>query len=150
MLCPGLVMWVEAFFALQAFVVVGDSNGHVGLGVKCAKEVRCCCQLGLQQAQAKQSAHACKLRKVVHLATALWLHSHHNIKVVQNIYSLTAANCSSAQLHGSHYACLVRVWFAGVQQLRQSFASLAGCHCYPWCYHPRKDGCYSCTSWVLG
>lgn len=24
---------------LQAFVVVGDSNGHVGLGVKCAKEV---------------------------------------------------------------------------------------------------------------
>lgn len=23
----------------QAFVVVGDSNGHVGLGVKCAKEV---------------------------------------------------------------------------------------------------------------
>jgi hypothetical protein len=25
---------------LQAFVVVGDSNGHVGLGVKCAKEVR--------------------------------------------------------------------------------------------------------------
>ena len=25
----------------QAFVVVGDHNGHVGLGVKCAKEVRC-------------------------------------------------------------------------------------------------------------
>lgn len=25
---------------VQAFVVVGDSNGHVGLGVKCAKEVR--------------------------------------------------------------------------------------------------------------
>ena len=24
---------------LQAFVVVGDHNGHVGLGVKCAKEV---------------------------------------------------------------------------------------------------------------
>jgi hypothetical protein len=24
----------------QAFVVVGDYNGHVGLGVKCAKEVR--------------------------------------------------------------------------------------------------------------
>ena len=24
---------------LQAFVVVGDENGHVGLGVKCAKEV---------------------------------------------------------------------------------------------------------------
>lgn len=24
---------------MQAFVVVGDSNGHVGLGVKCAKEV---------------------------------------------------------------------------------------------------------------
>ena len=24
---------------LQAFVVVGDYNGHVGLGVKCAKEV---------------------------------------------------------------------------------------------------------------
>ena len=24
---------------LQAFVVVGDFNGHVGLGVKCAKEV---------------------------------------------------------------------------------------------------------------
>jgi hypothetical protein len=24
---------------VQAFVVVGDSNGHVGLGVKCAKEV---------------------------------------------------------------------------------------------------------------
>ena len=23
----------------QAFVVVGDNNGHVGLGVKCAKEV---------------------------------------------------------------------------------------------------------------
>lgn len=23
----------------QAFVVVGDHNGHVGLGVKCAKEV---------------------------------------------------------------------------------------------------------------
>ena len=27
------------FGMLQAFVVVGDSNGHVGLGVKCAKEV---------------------------------------------------------------------------------------------------------------
>ena len=27
------------FLLLQAFVVVGDSNGHVGLGVKCAKEV---------------------------------------------------------------------------------------------------------------
>ena len=27
-------------FVLQAFVVVGDHNGHVGLGVKCAKEVR--------------------------------------------------------------------------------------------------------------
>jgi len=26
-------------FLLQAFVVVGDNNGHVGLGVKCAKEV---------------------------------------------------------------------------------------------------------------
>ena len=26
---------------LQAFVVVGDHNGHVGLGVKCAKEVCC-------------------------------------------------------------------------------------------------------------
>lgn len=25
--------------SLQAFVVVGDSNGHLGLGVKCAKEV---------------------------------------------------------------------------------------------------------------
>ncbi len=24
---------------MQAFVVVGDNNGHVGLGVKCAKEV---------------------------------------------------------------------------------------------------------------
>jgi hypothetical protein len=24
---------------LQAFVVVGDHNGHIGLGVKCAKEV---------------------------------------------------------------------------------------------------------------
>ena len=24
---------------VQAFVVVGDNNGHVGLGVKCAKEV---------------------------------------------------------------------------------------------------------------
>jgi len=23
----------------QAFVVVGDFNGHIGLGVKCAKEV---------------------------------------------------------------------------------------------------------------
>jgi ribosomal protein S5 len=28
---------------LQAFVVVGDYNGHVGLGVKCAKEVRITC-----------------------------------------------------------------------------------------------------------
>ena len=26
-------------FSRQAFVCVGDSNGHVGLGVKCAKEV---------------------------------------------------------------------------------------------------------------
>lgn len=26
----------------QAFVVVGDYNGHVGLGVKCAKEVCPC------------------------------------------------------------------------------------------------------------
>ena len=26
---------------LQAFVVVGDHNGHVGLGVKCAKEASC-------------------------------------------------------------------------------------------------------------
>lgn len=25
--------------SMQAFVVVGDYNGHVGLGVKCAKEV---------------------------------------------------------------------------------------------------------------
>ena len=25
----------------KAFVVVGDTNGHVGLGVKCAKEVSC-------------------------------------------------------------------------------------------------------------
>lgn len=24
---------------MQAFVVVGDYNGHIGLGVKCAKEV---------------------------------------------------------------------------------------------------------------
>lgn len=23
----------------KAFVIVGDSNGHVGLGVKCSKEV---------------------------------------------------------------------------------------------------------------
>ena len=31
---------------VQAFVVVGDNNGHVGLGVKCAKEVRpCSCSL---------------------------------------------------------------------------------------------------------
>lgn len=35
----------------QAFVVVGDYNGHCGLGVKCAKEVAtairgaCCCAL---------------------------------------------------------------------------------------------------------
>ena len=29
----------EASESLQAFVVVGDYNGHVGLGVKCAKEV---------------------------------------------------------------------------------------------------------------
>lgn len=27
---------------VQAFVVVGDNNGHVGLGVKCAKEVGPC------------------------------------------------------------------------------------------------------------
>jgi hypothetical protein len=27
---------------VQAFVVVGDNNGHVGLGVKCAKEVGTC------------------------------------------------------------------------------------------------------------
>lgn len=26
-------------YLLQAFVVVGDYNGHCGLGVKCAKEV---------------------------------------------------------------------------------------------------------------
>ena len=26
-------------FFLQAFVAVGDFNGHVGLGVKCSKEV---------------------------------------------------------------------------------------------------------------
>ena len=29
----------ELLVLVQAFVVVGDSNGHVGLGVKCAKEV---------------------------------------------------------------------------------------------------------------
>lgn len=33
----GVLTWV---LLVQAFVVVGDSNGHVGLGVKCAKEVR--------------------------------------------------------------------------------------------------------------
>lgn len=27
------------YMHMQAFVVVGDYNGHVGLGVKCAKEV---------------------------------------------------------------------------------------------------------------
>jgi len=32
--------WDLAGLAAQAFVVVGDHNGHVGLGVKCAKEVR--------------------------------------------------------------------------------------------------------------
>jgi ribosomal protein S5 len=32
-------MWTCLLTCLQAFVVVGDSNGHVGLGVKCAKEV---------------------------------------------------------------------------------------------------------------
>ncbi len=32
-LCLSGSYWV------QAFVVVGDNNGHVGLGVKCAKEV---------------------------------------------------------------------------------------------------------------
>jgi hypothetical protein len=37
---------------LQAFVVVGDYNGHVGLGVKCAKEVR-------KQAAAVAQAAAC-------------------------------------------------------------------------------------------
>ncbi len=35
-LCPDLLV-VE--LCAQAFVVVGDYNGHVGLGVKCAKEV---------------------------------------------------------------------------------------------------------------
>lgn len=30
----------DGCFHLQAFVCVGDHNGHVGLGVKCAKEVR--------------------------------------------------------------------------------------------------------------
>jgi hypothetical protein len=30
---------VRPSLPLQAFVVVGDFNGHVGLGVKCAKEV---------------------------------------------------------------------------------------------------------------
>ena len=29
----------KACSLVQAFVVVGDNNGHVGLGVKCAKEV---------------------------------------------------------------------------------------------------------------
>ena len=27
------------YFIFQAFVAVGDSNGHIGLGVKCSKEV---------------------------------------------------------------------------------------------------------------
>lgn len=27
------------FFFFQAFVAIGDSNGHIGLGVKCSKEV---------------------------------------------------------------------------------------------------------------
>ncbi len=31
---------MPACVGLQAFVVVGDHNGHVGLGTKCAKEVR--------------------------------------------------------------------------------------------------------------
>ena len=31
----------------KAFVVVGDHNGHVGLGVKCAKEVRPPCRAHL-------------------------------------------------------------------------------------------------------
>lgn len=33
-------IYVLIELSLQAFVVVGDFNGHVGLGVKCAKEVR--------------------------------------------------------------------------------------------------------------
>ena len=44
--CCALIASVRSAFPhallyLQAFVVVGDFNGHVGLGVKCAKEVRC-------------------------------------------------------------------------------------------------------------
>jgi hypothetical protein len=40
--CPvkSRLPWDLAGLAAQAFVVVGDHNGHVGLGVKCAKEVR--------------------------------------------------------------------------------------------------------------
>ena len=46
----------------KAFVVVGDHNGHVGLGVKCAKEVTfeaspdtCCVATALQLAGCHQS-----------------------------------------------------------------------------------------------
>ena len=30
---------IDCFVSDQAFVAVGDHNGHVGLGVKCSKEV---------------------------------------------------------------------------------------------------------------
>ena len=29
----------DSFFRFKAFVAIGDYDGHVGLGVKCAKEV---------------------------------------------------------------------------------------------------------------
>ena len=49
-LCPH---WNENILLPQAFVVVGDHNGHVGLGVKCAKEVSYRC-LSSQQLLRKQ------------------------------------------------------------------------------------------------
>lgn len=35
----GCVILLVPLFLLQAFVAIGDYNGHVGLGVKCSKEV---------------------------------------------------------------------------------------------------------------
>lgn len=53
---------------MQAFVVVGDHDGHVGLGVKCAKEVRHECLPSPVRALA---AYHCQLWRILSVYSAI-------------------------------------------------------------------------------
>ena len=71
---------------VQAFVVVGDYNGHCGLGVKCAKEV----------ATAIRGAQSCWCLELLVFVVAIWSCWHHS--------SARAPSCWPAcvLLHCSH------------------------------------------------